>query len=561
MSIGTVTTLAPTEPATASITGTAEEPVLNLGIPKGDTGEVSQAELDAVEDAVADLKSDLLSYINGSSKTITLASGSQKIPMLLLKGVTYTFTNNRSSGCTLGYYKADGTGNDTNISGGINANKSVSFTPDADDWVGLRTWCGNAGTVTITSNYSDLDAGQRFLELEPKADILITNFANDVHPSLELGGITISSAGWGYFEDTRRVRTKQGEVIPLNTGDTIGLTSYSGTRYYLGWRKSDGTYGSDGWLTADFTVQESGEYIVLIANNPDAEQSDTSALGNLLKITHYSTTGDFVKSDETKKIAGELDAYLNYNVKSINHRGFNSIAPENTLIAYKLSRENGFVYVETDVDYTSDGVLVLIHDSTINRTARNADGTAISQTIAIEDITYEQALTYDFGIYKGASYAGTKIPTFEQFVSLCRNIGVHPYIELKFDDSDKIQDCIDIVKKYGMLDKVTWIATVPDALHHLKVALPNARLGYVVSSITSAVISNALSLQTGTNEVFIDSLSCTDAECQLCIDANIPLEVWTYNQVSEILAMNPYISGITSDTLVASRVLYDNSIE
>ena len=59
MSIGTVTTLAPTEPATASITGTAEEPVLNLGIPKGDTGEVSQAELDAVEDAVADLKSDI----------------------------------------------------------------------------------------------------------------------------------------------------------------------------------------------------------------------------------------------------------------------------------------------------------------------------------------------------------------------------------------------------------------------------------------------------------------------------------------------------------------------
>ena len=52
LTMGTVTTLEPDSPATATITGTAENPVLNLGIPKGDTGEVSQAEFD-------ELKSDL----------------------------------------------------------------------------------------------------------------------------------------------------------------------------------------------------------------------------------------------------------------------------------------------------------------------------------------------------------------------------------------------------------------------------------------------------------------------------------------------------------------------
>ena len=59
LSIGTVSTLEPDQDATVTITGTTDAPVLNLGIPrgvKGDTGEVTQAELDAVADDVSDLK-------------------------------------------------------------------------------------------------------------------------------------------------------------------------------------------------------------------------------------------------------------------------------------------------------------------------------------------------------------------------------------------------------------------------------------------------------------------------------------------------------------------------
>ncbi len=59
LTMGTVTTLEPDSPATATITGTAENPVLSLGIPKGRTGEVSQAEFDEVADDVSALKEDL----------------------------------------------------------------------------------------------------------------------------------------------------------------------------------------------------------------------------------------------------------------------------------------------------------------------------------------------------------------------------------------------------------------------------------------------------------------------------------------------------------------------
>jgi glycerophosphoryl diester phosphodiesterase len=73
-----------------------------------------------------------------------------------------------------------------------------------------------------------------------------------------------------------------------------------------------------------------------------------------------------------------------------------------------------------DVAFTSDNVPVLLHDTTINRTARTADGAAISTTIDISSITYAQALEYDFGIYKGSQYAGLKIPKLQDVLIYLR---------------------------------------------------------------------------------------------------------------------------------------------
>ena len=248
-------------------------------------------------------------------------------------------------------------------------------------------------------------------------------------------------------------------------------------------------------------------------------------------------------------------------VKGVNHRGYNA-APENTLPAFKLSKGKGFNYVETDIFFTSDGVPVLLHDPTINRTARNADGTEISETVSIGSITYEQALTYDFGIYKGTVYAGTKIPTLDQFMSLCRALGLHPYIELKSGTEAQIQGCVDIVRKYGMRGKVSWISFAPTLLGYVKDYDSSARLGYILSEITAAAITTAQGLKTTDNEVFIDAIqsTVTDENVALCISADIPLEAWTINSENAVTTLNPYVSGMTSDSLIAGKVLYQANI-
>lgn len=248
--------------------------------------------------------------------------------------------------------------------------------------------------------------------------------------------------------------------------------------------------------------------------------------------------------------------YIDYdlNVKSVNHRGYSAEAPENTIPAYILSKKKGFKYAECDVSFTSDGVAVLLHDATIDRTS-NGSGN-------INSITYNDALNYDFGSWKSSAYAGTKIPTFEEFIMTCKAIGLHPYIELKNNGGytqEQITGIVNTVKKAGMDGKVTYISFSASYLGYVKAADDSARLGYLSSSANQTVINTALGLKTSGNAVFVDIkyTAITDSFVSLCAENNLPLEIWTVNSQDEIEEMNSYVTGVTSDNLIAGKILYD----
>ena len=243
-------------------------------------------------------------------------------------------------------------------------------------------------------------------------------------------------------------------------------------------------------------------------------------------------------------------AHVNFKVKAVNHRGFCTKAPENTLAAYRLSAKNKFEYVECDISFTSDGVPVLLHDGTIDRTSNG--------TGAISGMTLAQARQYDYGSWFSSEYAGEQIPTAEEFIALCRKLSLHPYIELKGGSEAQIKTLVNIVKKYGMLRNVTWISFTANCLKCVKAADASARLGLVVNSITADAVNTAKGLQNDVNEVFIDS--GTNDNISLCIEADIPVERWTVNSNSAVLALDPYISGVTSDNVHAGRVLYNSEI-
>ncbi len=241
------------------------------------------------------------------------------------------------------------------------------------------------------------------------------------------------------------------------------------------------------------------------------------------------------------------------NIKGIAHRGKSSVAPENTIPAFELAAQDGFSYIETDVAYTSDGVPVCLHDSTIDRTS-NGTGAIASMTLA-------EVKTYDFGSWKDSSYAGTTIPTWEECLDTCKQLGVGLYCDIKPNrgiTETRLNSLIDLAEEKGV--DISWFASDLTLINLLKAYRATARIGYAVSSVTQSQISTLLSLNMV--NAFIMSSSWTDTSIELCRANNIPLEVFVLDTEQEILALDPYITGVLSNAISAEVVFApDDDVE
>lgn len=142
----------------------------------------------------------------------------------------------------------------------------------------------------------------------------------------------------------------------------------------------------------------------------------------------------------------------------VAHRGASGHAPEHTLAAYDLALEMGAEYIEQDVYSTADGVLVCLHDTTLDRTARgpaeNCSGSVGSKTLA-------QLKTCDMGSWFNEThpdrarpeYVGQRIPTLEEvFQRYGREANY--YIEIKpgldLTPPSVAQRLLDLMNRYGL---------------------------------------------------------------------------------------------------------------
>ena len=125
----------------------------------------------------------------------------------------------------------------------------------------------------------------------------------------------------------------------------------------------------------------------------------------------------------------ELSVYTSYlipygSMRMTAHRGYSSIAPENTLPAFRLAGEYGFWGTECDTTPTADGVWIIMHDDTVDRMT---DGEG-----KVKDLTYAEIreMTVDAGSNVDR-YPDTKVPTLTEYLDVCREYGMHPVIEIK----------------------------------------------------------------------------------------------------------------------------------
>ena len=244
-----------------------------------------------------------------------------------------------------------------------------------------------------------------------------------------------------------------------------------------------------------------------VVTNPTADKIAVPDGATWLMINVESTdvySGIYLK--ETKKLHNNStvcpDPRL-YTTRYIGHRGGGKTAPENTLPAFEQGYENGFRGFEFDIQFTSDDVPVLLHDETINGVARNSDGTQIAETVYINDITYEQALTYDFGIRLGQTYAGTKIPTLDQVLIWMKSHDSIGEIDISgtanFTDA-RAKIIYDLVKKRGMAGKTFFTANQTKLQQVAKngkdICVCVSNSGTSESALSSASVMNDVSMLT-----------------------------------------------------------------
>ena len=151
----------------------------------------------------------------------------------------------------------------------------------------------------------------------------------------------------------------------------------------------------------------------------------------------------------------------------VAHRGASAYAPEHTIEAYKLAIEQGADYVEQDLAVTKDGVLVCIHDLTLDRTtnveevfptrfAEDKTGAVPVRRWLVGDFTLAEIQTLDAGSWFNAKFKGAKIPTFQEAIdAVGKRAGLYPelkdpaFYRARGVSPEKL--LADVLKKNGLL--------------------------------------------------------------------------------------------------------------
>lgn len=147
-------------------------------------------------------------------------------------------------------------------------------------------------------------------------------------------------------------------------------------------------------------------------------------------------------------------------VLNVGHRGASGYAPEHTFAAYDLAKKLGADYIEQDLQLTRDGVLVVLHDATLDRTARpTAESEPGDCTGPVIEKTLEQIKTCEVGSwfnetyprYAQDEYVGLEIPTLEEVFQRYRK-SVNYYIETKNPEAapGMEEELLRLMDEYGL---------------------------------------------------------------------------------------------------------------
>ena len=215
-------------------------------------------------------------------------------------------------------------------------------------------------------------------------------------------------------------------------------------------------------------------------------------------------------------------------VLRIGHRGAAGHAPENTLAAIQKGIALGVDFVEIDVRRTADGVLVVLHDRTVNRTT---NGRGRIDRMSLRDLKQLDAGN------------GENIPTLEEVFKVA---GERAGLVLELKAEGLAQQTVESVRAAGFKDPVIYASFLHDELTHVRTADPEASLMVLFGSLPRATVARAR--QYGPSHVGLRHNTATRRLVDAFHRADLLVFVYTANTHGEIQhAVSVGVDGVISN--------------
>ncbi len=223
------------------------------------------------------------------------------------------------------------------------------------------------------------------------------------------------------------------------------------------------------------------------------------------------------------------------------HRGYSSVAPENTLAAYASAMRTGAEWVEIDVHTTVDGVPVVMHDQTVNRTT---DGTG---DVAVLQASYFTGL--EAGSWFSPAFATQPAPTFQMMLDLMRTGSSGMLLEIKGPETrDEVHRMVDMIVAANLADRMIIQSFDENVLRYAYERAPQIPLGLLRGSLDADPVAKAREL----NAVYYNpSNAAVSSRPSVVADLNaagVGVFVYTINAASDWRRLTDLgVDGIITD--------------
>lgn len=168
-------------------------------------------------------------------------------------------------------------------------------------------------------------------------------------------------------------------------------------------------------------------------------------------------------------------------MKVIGHRGAAGLAPENTFAGFDLALEIGVDGIETDVQKTRDGKLVLFHSGVLDRTTNGAG--------VLQETSWQELQQLDAGSWFDSKYAGERIPLL---VEALERYGTRTYFDLEIKQRGIEYEVLSMVEQLNLLDRVTFTSQDFQTACNIKEGNPLACVGYLTADISEENIKRVI---------------------------------------------------------------------